>query len=146
MKHLRLMTVATCLILIGCASGSNAGIDAGLEPPVEFATPEIRAAVDSASFTVRPEVSNRGVVAQALADEGKATEGLERGASVHTQVAFLVDVSGKVQRAVVLESSGHPAIDRAALNVAAVMEFTPARDGDRPVPAWISLPITFTRR
>jgi protein TonB len=141
MKHLRLTTLATGRILAGCASGSNAGSDAGLEPSVEFATPEIRAALETPSHIVPPEVSNRAVVARALEDEYRATEEFERRISGRIEVAIFVDASGKVQRAAILESSGRPALDRAALNVAAVIEFTPARDGDRPVPVWIAVPI-----
>ena len=32
------------------------------------------------------------------------------------------------------------------LRVAEVVEFTPALDGDKPVPVWISMPITFQTR
>ncbi|MCH1570201.1 MAG: energy transducer TonB, partial [Longimicrobiales bacterium] len=41
------------------------------------------------------------------------------------------------------ESSGHPALDDAALNVAGAYEFSPARNGDEDVPVWVQFPITF---
>jgi len=44
------------------------------------------------------------------------------------------------------DSSGHLALDDAALRVADAIEFTPALNRDKLVPVWISLPITFTTR
>ena len=37
-------------------------------------------------------------------------------------------------------------MDQAALRVAPVFEFTPALNGDKAVPVWVSLPITFTTK
>jgi TonB family protein len=51
-----------------------------------------------------------------------------------------------VVRSLVNESSGHKALDDAALKVAEIIEFTPALNRDKRVPVWISLPITFTTR
>jgi TonB family protein len=44
------------------------------------------------------------------------------------------------------EGSGYQELDDAALRVAGMIEFTPARNRDQAVPVWISLPITFTTR
>jgi protein TonB len=140
------LAALACLLTAGCASGSGGGSQAELEPPPEYATPEILAALESASYTVAPEIANRAVVAHAMEEEYRQTEAYEQGISGSVGVAFLVDDQGQVQRAVVHESSGRPDLDRAGLDVASVTEFTPAMDGDRPVAAWITIPISFTRR
>ena len=44
------------------------------------------------------------------------------------------------------ESSGHQALDEAALEVAGVMEFTPAKNRDQTVPVWVSIAIVFAAR
>lgn len=146
MTHLRLIVAATFVFAAGCASASGAGSQDGAETPIEQATPQIRAAIESASYTERPQIENRPVVAEAMEREFRATEQYDNGVSGSVEVAVLVDAAGTLQRAVILESSGHPALDRAALNVLAVAEFSPARDGDRATPAWISMPISFVKR
>ena len=42
------------------------------------------------------------------------------------------------------KSSGYPALDEAALSVAATMQFTPAYNRDEPVSVWVEIPIVFT--
>ena len=59
---------------------------------------------------------------------------------------FHIDAEGVVQDIRVGTSSGHEALDEAALRVGAQIEFTPALNRDEPVPVWISLPIAFTNR
>ena len=59
------------------------------------------------------------------------------------QVWFFIDEEGVVQRTLVNESSGHKALDDAAIRVADIIEFSPALNRDKRVPVWISIPITF---
>jgi len=96
-------------------------------------------------YTVRPDIKNRSAVASALQQEYPP---LLRDAGIGgtTQVWFLIDAEGVVRKTQVNESSGHEALDQAALNVANAIEFTPALKEDEKVPVWISLPITFTTR
>jgi protein TonB len=62
------------------------------------------------------------------------------------QVHFYIDEEGKVVNTLVHTSSGHEAMDEAALKVANVIEFTPALNREKRVAVWISLPITFTTK
>ena len=62
------------------------------------------------------------------------------------EVWFQIDEEGAVRQTLVKTSSGHAALDEAALKVADVIEFTPALNRDKRVPVWISLPITFKTR
>jgi protein TonB len=114
-------------------------------PPEEITTTDIAAAPTFTPYTVRPDIKNRADVARALEREYPP---LLRDAGIGgtVQVWFFIDEEGRVQRTQVNESSGHKALDDAAIQVANIIEFTPALNRDKRVPVWISLPITFTTR
>jgi periplasmic protein TonB len=114
-------------------------------PPTETTTTDIAAAPTFTPFTVQPDIKNRGDVARAMEREYPP---LLRDAGIGgtVNVWFFIDETGKVQRTLVNESSGHKALDDAAIKVADIIEFTPALNRDKRVPVWISLPITFTTR
>jgi protein TonB len=67
----------------------------------------------------------------------------EAGIGGTVEVYFFIDDGGSVRDTRIQESSGHPAIDAAALAVASVYRFSPALNGDERVPVWVSFPITF---
>jgi TonB family protein len=96
-------------------------------------------------FTVRPEITNREAVARAMEAE-YPTLLREAGIGGTASVWFFLDEAGAVQRVLLNTSSGHQALDQAAVRVARQIEFTPALEGDQRVPVWIALPITFTVR
>jgi len=58
-------------------------------------------------------------------------------------VWLYIDENGAVAERQVNESSGYDALDEAALEVADVMEFTPAQNRDKQTAVWVSIPITF---
>ena len=70
---------------------------------------------------------------------------LLRGAGVggRAEVWLLLDADGLLRDTRINESSGHEALDLAALRVARVMRFSPAMGGAEPVPVWVSIPIEF---
>jgi protein TonB len=113
-------------------------------PPSEVAT-DIAAAPTFTPYTVRPDIKNRNAVARAMEREYPP---LLRDAGIGGTVTvwFFIDEEGSVMRTLVNESSGHKALDDAAIKVADIIEFTPALNRDKRVPVWISLPITFTTR
>ncbi|MGI9625912.1 MAG: TonB family protein [Longimicrobiales bacterium] len=51
-----------------------------------------------------------------------------------------------MQQTQVNTSSGHSALDEAAIRVANVFRFTPALNRDKKVPVWVALDITFTTK
>jgi len=114
-------------------------------PPEETTTTDIAAAPTFTPFTVRPDIKNRDAVARAMEREYPP---LLRDAGIGgtVNVWFFIDENGVVQNTLVNESSGHKALDDAAIKVADIIEFTPALNRDKRVPVWISLPITFTTR
>lgn len=57
-----------------------------------------------------------------------------------------VGQDGTVTRAAIAETSGHPALDRAAETVVHRMRFSPALNRGEPVAVWVQIPITFQTR
>jgi protein TonB len=114
-------------------------------PPTETSTTDISAAPVFTPFTVRPDIKNRPEIARAMEREYPP---LLRDAGIGgtVNVWFFIDEEGTVERVIVTESSGHKALDDAAVKVGEIIQFTPALNRDKRVPVWISLPITFTTR
>lgn len=116
-----------------------------LPPPPDEGGADISAAPTFTPFTVAPDIKNRSEVQRALQREYPP---LLRDAGIGgtVQVWFFIDETGRVQDTRVNQSSGHTALDDAAIKVANVFQFTPALNRDKKVPVWVSLPITFTTR
>ena len=60
---------------------------------------------------------------------------------------ILVNPDGSVARLELARSSGYPRLDRSAMEtVQSSWKFEPARQGGKPVAAWVIVPIQFTLR
>jgi len=114
-------------------------------PPEEVTTTDISAPGSFTPFTVKPDIRNRDELARALEREYPA---LLRDAGIGgtVDVWFFIDEEGTVVRTTIDKSSGHRALDDAALKVADIIQFTPALNRDKRVPVWISLAIKFEIR
>lgn len=68
-------------------------------------------------------------------------------AGVEGEVVVMVHVTevGAVDSVYVVESSGRPAFDSAAVDGARELEFAPGRRGDRRIAMWARLPVRFQR-
>lgn len=62
-----------------------------------------------------------------------------------TLVRVLVNTEGRVDSVMVLESSGHAALDSAAVRGAKGMEFEPARRAGEPLRVWARVPVHFSK-
>jgi protein TonB len=62
------------------------------------------------------------------------------------EVALYVCDQGTVRAAVLRKSSGHQALDEAALDVVQTMAFKPAKHKGSPVGVWVTVPVTFKPR
>ncbi len=113
---------------------------AGADPPAD-----LMQAPTFTPYTVRPDLVNGREVQQALAREYPPIV-RDAGVGGTVNVHFFIDAEGVVQRVLVAQTSGHEALDSAALRVARVFRFNPARGEDEPVPVWIAIPITFQTR
>jgi TonB family protein len=96
-------------------------------------------------YTQKPTLLNRQEVSQALVKNYPPDlRAVGVGGTVLTWV--LVDEQGHIADVQVKESSGNDQLDSAAMAVARVMRFTPARNQNVTVPVWIALPIVFRSR
>ncbi len=111
--------------------------------------PEDRAAIRAGPvftpMTERPEIRNRNEIVAALMQEYPPPLRIA-GIGGRVVVWFYIIETGQVLDARISRSSGNAELDQAALRVAAIIRFTPARDGNGPVPVWIEVPITFQVR
>jgi protein TonB len=116
-----------------------------LPPPPEEAATDISSAPTFTPFTVAPSILNRDEVVRAMTREYPP---LLRDAGIGgtVRVFFFIDESGVVKDYRIDQSSGHQALDDAALAVADVYRFSAALNRDKKVPVWVSFPITFQVR
>ncbi len=116
-----------------------------LPPPPEEQATDLSAAPTFTPFTVAPSIQNRQEVVRAMEREYPP---LLRDAGIGgtVRVYFFIDENGTVQDYRIDQSSGHQALDDAALAVADVYRFTAALNRDKKVPVWVSFPITFQVR
>ncbi len=68
---------------------------------------------------------------------------LRAGIEGTTVVKALVDTDGSIMEVKILKSSGNDMLDQAALAAAKRARFTPAKQRDRFVRVWISIPVKF---
>lgn len=106
---------------------------------------DLRAGPTFTPFTVAPSILNRADVVRSMAAEYPPLL-REAGIGGTASLYFFIDAEGQVQDVRVDRSSGHEALDEAALRVARVYRFSPALNREEPVPVWVSLGITFMAR
>ena len=111
----------------------------------EASLADLMQAPTATPFTARPDLVNQRDVERALEREYPPIL-RDAGIGGTVLVHFFIDTEGVVQRVLVTETSGHEALDEAALRVALVFRFTPARNLGEVVPVWIAIPITFQTR
>ena len=116
-----------------------------LPPPPEEDVTDLSAAPTFTPFTVAPSILNRTDVVRAMEREYPP---LLRDAGIGgtVRVYFFIDENGAVQDRRIDQSSGHQALDDAALKVSEIYRFSPALNRDKKVPVWVSFPITFQVR
>lgn len=80
-------------------------------------------------------------------DEGRVFEyppdAWEDGVGGTTVLRLLISRRGTVDSVLVVESSGHPSLDSAALSNARRLRYRPAAQGGSPVEVWGRLPVIF---
>ncbi|MGD8277847.1 MAG: TonB family protein [Gemmatimonadota bacterium] len=96
-------------------------------------------------FTVPPRLLNTGAIQEAL-ERSYPPLLREAGIGGDVLVWFFIDEDGVVVTTELKKSSGYPPLDEAALKIAPLMRFTPAKNRDKKVKVWVSLPITFNTR
>ncbi len=147
-----ILVIGVALSVPGITGEGPAGVDGSAEEDGSLRIfredrferiPPLSSAPVFTPYTVKPDYINTNEVREALAREYPP---LLRDAGIGgtTIVWFFIDEEGVVRNQEVFRSSGHEALDQAALRVAPVFRFTPALNRDQAVPVWVQLPITFT--
>jgi protein TonB len=62
------------------------------------------------------------------------------------RLKVLINADGSVARLEMIKSSGHPRLDRSAMETVPSWKFVPAHQGGRPIADWVTVPIQFTLR
>jgi TonB family protein len=142
--------VGSVLVAVACWAPGPTGATPDEVPTTEPAVSPTEAAEVSGErarpvftpYSVLPSVRNLNeVVATLQRDYPPLLKDAGIGGTV--ELWFFSDEEGRVQRTQVNQSSGHRAVDDAAIQIADVIEFTPALNRDQRRPVWISLPILF---
>lgn len=144
------IALASVLVLAACGpeGGPIAVDESGLQvqeavvAESEKEATDLRAGPTFTPFTEAPSILNRDEVVAAMVREYPP---LLRDAGIGgtARIYFFIDKEGAVDQVRLDESSGHEALDTAALNVAGAFRFSPALNDGGPVPVWVSFPITF---
>ena len=150
---------ALAIILVLGAPRPETAMD-GTEAPTTSLTPPSdvvewtpapvpdRAEIDAADgpvfipYDMDPVLSNGADVMRALTDAYPA-DMKAAGVGGSVELWVYIDETGIARRSEVKTTSGSDALDRAAMEVAAVMRFTPAMNRDQPTAVWVSQTITF---
>ena len=114
------------VVVAGCASGPTGG--------------------GTTSGSAAPVIVNHQEVVQAQRREYRTTGMMEQGVADTTVVQVLVDALGRVEDVRVAVGSEDETVDQAALRVARVHRFEPARNRGKAVAVWVSLSISFEPR
>ncbi|MDE2795633.1 MAG: TonB family protein [Gemmatimonadota bacterium] len=116
-----------------------------LPPPPEKVETDLSAAPAWTHVDVYPFLKNRAEVERALESEYPP---LLRDAGIGgtVKVWFFINEAGELVKTQVHTSSGHQALDDAAMRVARVYEFSPATNEGEAVPVWVALDVTFKSR
>lgn len=104
-------------------------------------------------YTEKPKLLNRNqveaaivrVLAGANRQLAEINEMFNRSQRIggRTDLWIYIDEAGAVQNALVKKTSGNTDLDTSALQIAKLMRFSPARNGQTPVDVWIEVPIAF---
>jgi TonB family protein len=141
-KKLTVAAIAAgALIALACETPTPQGEDSPVVPTE--VTPSLDEGPVFTPMTEMPSLTNRSEALQAV-ERNYPKLLRDAGIGGKVNVWILIGADGTIEKAQVQMSSGHAALDEAAVRAARVFQFSPARNQGKPVPVWISVPITFT--
>lgn len=129
--------------LLGTVEVAPGALAVGSAPALRAGSPKLKTAEAQPEPTTRPRLRNADAVryrvgrlysADLQSNPATGTVGVQLG----------IDEMGRVIGATIAASSGHAALDSAALKLAWGMKFTPAEASGKPVPASVRVPVTFS--
>ncbi|MCI0433994.1 MAG: M56 family metallopeptidase [Gemmatimonadetes bacterium] len=113
--------------------------------PVSEATRQASADPSFTPFTTAPRLIDEPGVARALE---RNYPPLLRDAGIGGEAVlwFRIDADGSVDDVRLARSTGYPALDQAALEVAKSMRYVPAENRGTRVPVWVQVPVKFATK
>lgn len=113
--------------------------------PVEEPAPVVPAAPPAAFAAPAPPIVPPNFNADYLHNPRPAYPSAARrfGEQGRVVLRVLVSADGRPEQVEVGSSSGSPRLDASALETVRSWKFVPARQGDRPIAAWVLVPISF---
>ncbi len=113
-----------------------------LPPPPTAGSVDVSAAPTFTPYEVAPEMTNRTQFQRILMQRYPPTL-RDAGIGGTVRVWVFIDEQGGVRNVRVVESSGYPALDQAAVEVMNEARFRPALNRDQRVAVWVQFPVTF---
>jgi TonB family protein len=146
MKTAKTMLLGSLIALTACGVESPSGLQPNI-PALDANTLNAgrQPIGDTPSFTPfdkAPNLTNRAEMIDVIKRE-YPTLLRDAGVGGRAIVWLQLDETGIVRRVTINETSGHPALDEAALRVAREMGFTAAQLKGAPTAVWVSIPILF---
>ena len=113
--------------------------------PVEEAAPAVSAAPPAPVAAPAPPIIPPNFNADYLHNPPPPYPPVARrlGEQGRVVLRVLVSADGKAEQVDLRASSGSPRLDASALETVRHWKFVPARQGDRPIAAWVLVPISF---
>jgi TonB family protein len=118
-----LKKLLTILIIIGCAAGCGKRT---IPPPGTYIPHNVNPVLLKSVTPAYPESARQSGI------EGTV------------YVWMFINTNGRVIKVAVAKSAGNASLDSAATAAAGKFTFSSARQGDKPVGVWVSLPFRFT--
>ena len=113
--------------------------------PVEEAAPAVPAAPPAPVAAPAPPIIPPNFNADYLHNPAPAYPSAARrlGEQGRVVLRVLVGADGRPEQVELRSSSGSPRLDSSALETVRHWKFVPARQGERPIAAWVLVPISF---
>ncbi|TKS53899.1 energy transducer TonB [Luteimonas yindakuii] len=125
---------------------ADPGLAGTAQPPAAAVTPvpePPRAAVDAPPPPATTAATASRPVAVRRQQPAYPRTSLRRGESGEVLVRAVVGIDGRPRQVDVARSSGHPALDRAAVRAVERWRFEPARQAGQPVEGEVRVPVEF---
>jgi len=128
---------------------AEATVDEDSAPPARARTIDTDVNAETSEAQQPPQRANAEFVAAKVRSTSRPhypAAAMRRGNEGVAQIRLSLDAAGRVTGATLSSSSGHAALDAAALKAAARWKFAPATSSGRPIASVIVVPIRFSLR
>ncbi len=113
-----------------------------LPPPPVGGSVDVSSAPTFTPYEVAPEMTNRSQFQRVLMQRYPPTL-RDAGIGGTVRVWVFIDENGNVKNVRVVETSGYPQLDQAAIEAMGEARFRPALNRDQRVAVWVQFPVTF---